>query len=126
MNLLEEILMSNALMVINPYKWEGMWVFDDDKVDLIREPFVFGADKIIDKALALKGIKHPEKGFRLIFSAGPFPEFDLQFEWVRQGDGGNYYKSDEFQMEGWLCPALLKYFDDPPQEIYAKFENKGS
>jgi len=118
--------MSNALMVINPYKWEGMWVFDDDKVDLTREPFVFGADKIIEKALIMKGVKQPEKGFRLIFSAGPFPEFDLKFEWVRQGDGGNYYKSDEFQMEGWLCPALLKYFDDPPQEIYAKFENKAS
>jgi len=126
MNLLEEIKMSNALMVINPYKWEGMWVFDDDKVDLTREPFVFGADKIIEKALIMKGVKQPEKGFRLIFSAGPFPEFDLKFEWVRQGDGGNYYKSDEFQMEGWLCPALLKYFDDPPQEIYAKFENKAS
>ena len=23
-------------------------------------------------------------------------------------------------MVGWLCPALLKYFDEAPQEIYAE------
>ena len=25
-------------------------------------------------------------------------------------------------MEGWLCPALLKYFPNPPREIYVKVE----
>jgi hypothetical protein len=25
-------------------------------------------------------------------------------------------------MEGWLCPALLKYFDAAPMRIFAKFE----
>jgi hypothetical protein len=26
-------------------------------------------------------------------------------------------------MEGWLCPALLKYFDHAPKELYAKAES---
>jgi len=27
-------------------------------------------------------------------------------------------------MEGWLCFALLKYFDEPPKDIYTLFEDK--
>ena len=103
-----------------------MWVFDDERVGLDREPFVAGADTMIDHVLALKGLEHPEKGFRLVFSAGEFPKYDVRFDWVRQGDGGNWCKSQEYQMEGWLCPALLKYFDEAPNHIYARFEKKAS
>ena len=46
--------MANALNVIHPYKWEGLWVFDDQRVGLEKEPFVEGADTIIDEALAVK------------------------------------------------------------------------
>ena len=38
----------NNLNVIVPYKWEGMWVFDDPRVGLDKEPFVSGADKMIE------------------------------------------------------------------------------
>ncbi len=38
----------NSIMVIHPYKYEGMWVFDDQTVGLIQEPFVSGADEIIE------------------------------------------------------------------------------
>ncbi len=114
--------MANALNVIHPYKWEGLWVFDDERVGLDREPFVEGADTIIEKALAMKSISEAEKGFRLLFSAGPFPNYDLKFEWLREGEGGNWYRAEDFEMEGWLCPALLKYFDSPPTEIDARFE----
>ena len=42
----------NSLFVIAPYKWEGMWVFDDPRVGLRREPFVSGADVMMDKLVA--------------------------------------------------------------------------
>jgi hypothetical protein len=32
--------------------------------------------------------------------------------------GGNWYHING--KEGWLCPALLKYFDTAPREIYAQ------
>jgi hypothetical protein len=38
----------NELHVIAPFKHHGMWVFDDPKVGLAQEPFVAGADTIID------------------------------------------------------------------------------
>jgi hypothetical protein len=30
--------------------------------------------------------------------------------------GGNVYRWPERDMERWLCPALLEYFEIPPQE----------
>jgi len=32
----------NSLMVIVPYKYEGLWVFDDAAVGLSKEPFIAG------------------------------------------------------------------------------------
>src|SRR2546421_10443061 len=95
----------NALVVIAPYKYQGAWVFDDPAVGLSREPFIAGIDTMIDKAVA--GIPNAEKGFRAIFSSSPFPGANLKLEWRRPESEGNWYYSDQFKMEGWLCPALL-------------------
>jgi len=110
--------MANQINIIRPFKWEGMWVFDDDRVGLAKEPFVAGADTIIDAAIKHKGIANADDGFLLVFSKDPFPEAELALEWVREEFGGNVYRWGE--MEGWLCPALLKYFDTAPRQIYAQ------
>jgi hypothetical protein len=112
----------NALLAIAPYKYQGTWVFDDPAVGLSREPFIAGIDTMIDKAVA--HIPNAEKGFRAIFSASPFPGANLKLDWRREESGGNWYHSDQFKMEGWLCPALLKYFPTAPREIYVKIEPK--
>jgi len=39
----------NTINIIQPYKYLTMWVFDDEKVDLIQEPFISGADEIIEE-----------------------------------------------------------------------------
>ena len=112
----------NSIIVIAPYKWEGMWVFDDPRVGLYREPFVSGADVMMDKLVA--GLPDAQKGFRLIFSAAPFPGYTAKLEWRRDEYGGNWYYSPQFDMEGWLCPALFKYFPRAPREIFVKAEVK--
>lgn len=38
----------NTLSAICPYKYQGDWVFGDEKVGLVQEPFVSGADAIIE------------------------------------------------------------------------------
>ena len=98
----------NSIRVIHPYKYEGVWVFDDEKVGLMQEPFVSGADDIIDRLVA--NIPNAENGFNLIFSDMPFPGHQAEFKWVREEAGGNWYMLKELDMEGWLCPALYKYF----------------
>jgi hypothetical protein len=112
----------NAIIAIHPYKAEGVWVFDDPKVGLVQEPFVSGADEIIERMVG--GLERPEDGFTLLFSAHPFPGHQATFEWRRSESGGNWYYNAPLDMEGWLCPALFKYFDAPPQRIYAQFKSK--
>ena len=112
----------NSLMVISPYKHHGMWVFDDPAVGLSKEPFIAGIDTMIDKITA--DIPNAERGFRAVFSASPFPGHTTKLEWRREESGGNWYYNDQFKMEGWLCPALFKYFPKAPREIYVRAEEK--
>jgi hypothetical protein len=114
----------NSIGVISPYKYEGMWVFDDPAVGLLREPFVSGMDTMIDRLVA--AILAADCGFRLRFSATPFPGFTLRQEWRREEFGGNWYYCPQLDLEGWLCPALFRYFDAAPPEWYARAEPKTS
>ena len=65
-------------------------------------------------------------GFKIIFSARPFPGYTARFVWTRAEYGGNWYRWPERKMEGWLCPALLKYFESPPKEIFVQASAKSS
>ncbi len=108
----------NQINVIAPYKYEGLWVFDDAKVGLIQEPFVGGADTIID--LLVAEIPNADAGFTMIFSATEFPGSMHRLEWRRPDRSGNVYFSPDLNLEGWLCPALLRYFESPPTEIFVQ------
>ena len=112
----------NAIIVIHPYRHAGTWVFDDSRTGVVREPFVSGVPEMIDKLV--QDIPDAEKGFRLFFSAQPFPDYTLKLVWRREEFGGNWYYSEKYNSEGWLCPALLKYFKEAPKELYAKAEKK--
>ena len=94
------------------------WVFDDAPVGLVQEPFVSGADTWIDRVVA--DIPSAEKGFTVIFSSTPFPGHQYRLDWRRAEAGGNWYYSPDLDMEGWLCPALFRYFSDAPASLYAQ------
>ena len=108
----------NSILVIHPYKWMGQWVFDDPQVDLLREPFVAGADVILDRMV--EGIPNAEAGVTVLFSAQPFPGAQLELVWRREEASGNWYYSETMGLEGWLCPALFKYFDRAPERIFVQ------
>lgn len=109
---------SNAIMTIMPYQFNGQWVFDDLSVGLVREPFVSGIDTMID--LLTHDFEAPSSGFIMLFSGESFLGADVVLEWRRKDGGGNWYWCESFQMEGWLCPALFKYFNDAPGRIYVQ------
>jgi hypothetical protein len=111
---------ANAIMVISPYRDQGTWVFDDPSVGLVKEPFVAGVPEMIDVLVA--DIPDAGDGFRLIFSANPFPGHQKKLRWLRGDSGGNYYALDEPPMEGWICPAMFKYYSKAPDNLYVKAE----
>jgi hypothetical protein len=113
---------SNSILVIQPYKYNGLWVFDDSRTGLVREPFVAGIPGMIDKLV--DNIPDANSGFRLIFSSIPFPGYQEKLIWRRAEGPGDWYYSKSYDMEGWLCPALSKYFRKAPAEIYVKAEPK--
>ncbi len=104
---------SDAVMCIHPYMHDTEWVFDDPAVGLDKEPFVNGADLLIDRLVA--NLPEAWSGFDLCFSDLPFEEWQVKLEWDRHEADGNWYYCETYNDYGWLCPALLKYFPAAPQ-----------
>ena len=112
----------NQILAISPY-WAddlGTWVFDDENAKLDREPFVSGVPEMID--VLVDQIPNAKSGFRLLFSSQPFPEFQEKLKWEKEEYDGNWYSLEGSEMNGWLCPAMFKYFKEAPEEIYVKAE----
>ena len=112
--------MANVLMVIQPYWYQGTWVFDDASVELDKEPFVQGVPEMIDELV--KDIPNARSGFMLLFSSLPFSGYQVELTRVREEYGGYWYKAKDEGAEGWLCPALFRYFDAAPESLYIKAE----
>jgi hypothetical protein len=96
--------MANAILLIRPYWSSGTWVFDDPAAGLVREPFVCGIPQMIDRLVADAGIAEARKGFRLLFSATPFPGHQGTFKRLRAEHNGTWYRDESNGTEGWLCP----------------------
>ena len=110
----------NAIMTLFPYKWFGVWVFDDDNKDLYREAFVSGMSEIIQKVIDKELEENVDEGFILHFSSQPFPGYQAKIDRTREEFGGNWYHWEDEDMDGWLCPALFCYFDEAPDSIYVQ------
>jgi len=76
------------------------------------------------RSVELSGLPAAEAGFTLIFSDKPFPGFQAAFDWRCEEYEGNWHYSADLEMEGWLCPALFKYFEAAPPRLYAQFKAK--
>lgn len=110
----------NSIMIITPYQYGTQWVFDDANVGLVREPFVMGIGEMISTMVS--DFAAPEEGFTLLFSASPFPGHTLTLDRMHEDLDGRWYKSDELEATGWLCPALFEYFDEAPENIYVQIK----
>ena len=108
-------------LTIYPYKFKGSWVFDCVERSLDKEAFVQGADKIVDAIT--KDIKGAEDGFVLEFSNEPMLGTTHSLTFLRSEFGGSWYRLEiddahgEY-IDGWLCPALFKFFPQAPKYIF--------
>jgi len=111
---------SNSIMVIFPYRHQDVWMFDDERVGLVQEPFIEGMPEIID--IFVQDIPKASLGFKLFFSSNPFPGYQAKLVWIKEECSGNWYRWETHNLEGWLCPALFNYFSEAPPSIYCKAE----
>lgn len=105
----------NALMSILAYRHHGGWSFDDEAVGLVAEPFVAGIPEMID---ILADQVSADGCIVLTFASAEFPSASLRLDRIREEFGGNWYRWEDRGMDGWLCPALLKYFPIAPDKIW--------
>ncbi len=110
--------MNNSIFSIQPYRHQGTWVFDDDRVKLVKEPFVCGVPEMIDLALLCK--QWTGSRFNMLFSATEIPEPDLVLTKDEPFAEGNWYIDQKTGMRGWLCPALYCYFTKAPKKLFIK------
>ncbi len=115
--------------VIYPYLLNETWVFDDERTGLKQEAFVLGTTEMISAVIEAKGIPNAEKGFSLTFSDQPFDGADVELRWLKAEEPeagllGNWYSGSVAGelMEGWLCPALLLYFQASPPRLFVRAE----
>ena len=112
------------VLTLYPYLLDGLcWVFDDERTGLKEEAFVLGMTEMISRVVEAKAIPNAARGFEMSFSDRPFAGHDVELEWLRPDPaGGNWYAGTVVgePMEGWLCPALLLYFRDPPPRIFVR------
>jgi hypothetical protein len=116
--------LKEEVLTLYPY-WdedEQAWLFDDESVELFREPFVNGIPEMIDKLVS--NIPDAKKGFKLLFSSKPFFEYQVKLTRDEEEYGGTWYKDLNSNEKGWLCPALFKYFKKAPPHLFVKAKSK--
>lgn len=100
----------NSIHIIRPYKFGSVWVFDDTSKGLHQEPFVGDTNLVID-ILSKNATR-----CTLMFSETPFPTHTAVATYEHGDEFGTWYRMDGKCF--WLCPALFKYFNPAPQQIY--------
>ena len=116
----------NAIHMIHPYKSDGVWMFDDPQKNVSKEPFVSGADEILDF------ISGYEQKCILLFSGDRFPGCTFRLNKTYDEGKGAWYTLSQLALNkdckditnikhGWLCAVVTYYFNgDVPQEIYVQ------
>jgi len=103
---------------IFPRRHRGHWLFDDPRLGIVDEEFVYGMDTILDILCAKK--RKLSRGIHLAFSDEPLPN-SLRLDWRNEDAGGDWYIANEIQITGWCCSTLRKYFPEgAPKELYLK------
>lgn len=116
----------NCVKILIAYRFAGCWVFDDAQFGLKAEPFVGDANTVIDKWLWRKcGNPSLVQRTRLMFSTTPFPDHDDVLFLQSNKDAPEhsaFFRSMQFDILCWLCPAMNHYFAEIPNKIYIKID----
>ena len=96
------------------------WIFDDERLGIVKEPFVEGTSEMIDSL-----IPEEEWGDEHVVTASDYAlkgEYYLTFliDFDKETSWSTYHCLGFGQHK--LCPVLLKYFEEPPQDIYFMIE----
>jgi hypothetical protein len=113
-------------LVIEPY-WDDdqqSWSFDDRGEGILREAFVGAATGMIDRLV--HDLPDAKNGFRLTIAPSPFDGYQAHLVRIEDEIGGCRFASEDPQMTTWFSRALLRYFGEPPLDLYVRVGPRGS
>lgn len=93
----------------------GVWAFTDLSVGLYEEPFVGEINDMIDM------FTDGRDQCIVYISHSPLPNANGHLLRLKEESDG-WYELEGKGISGWLCPAVLKYFQGYPDDIYFKIE----
>lgn len=99
------------------YRHLGTWCYDDPRSNIVAEPFVQGAEKIIDFALAEDGFSPETDLVKLYWNTKGHWTIEKIATEMRDGEQWNKYRLVNSTIEGWLCPQLLTFFHTAPEKL---------
>ena len=104
------------IITIKPYWRNGAWVFDDPVRGRWANPFLDRSPEMVDRVLRQAQLP-PRQSFVLTFADHDWPGVGYRFvlDWVRENSAGHWYRWNGAEA---LYPALVRYFDTPPEQIY--------
>lgn len=107
--------MANQIYCIEPWKAGRVWLFTDEERGLVMEPLVAGIPEIIQHYAG-----EDATNVQILFSSEQFKGAQSHLAKLPDQDpryGGTDYVAEN-GMVGWLCPALLEYFETPPEKLW--------
>ena len=115
-------LLTGSLLLLAP--WAADMVTGISAAFWLRLPWFLYYALFAYALLLVIALPAAENGFRLTFSTSEFPGYTTKLLWRRKQGGGNWYYSPEYDLEGWICPAMFKYFTAPPRVLFVKADPK--
>lgn len=112
---------NNAVKRIELYKRGSTWLFDDEYLNIVGEPFVCGASEAIQYIVDSLQIK--DKEHLVIIFGEKLGDWDAEITLTKDGGDNAWYelKMGDVLMRLWLCPCLCRFFSNPPKTIFIKF-----
>lgn len=89
---------------------------------MAQEPFVSGVPETIDDLA--RDIPDVGVEFSAVVVIPAISELSAYAAWVREEMGGNWCKANDPPTEGWVWPALFRYFARPPTEFFVMAESE--
>ena len=113
---------AHKLIVLEPYKVSGAWVFDFPPKGMVAQPFARGIPEMLELVLRRKDLTDVLR-VRLTFADSPFPDWDGELDLVENEASGPRYclKGIEREPSGRLF-LLNKFFPEPPPKLFPRIE----
>jgi hypothetical protein len=103
---------------IKPYTKGPNWFFDDPGKGLLKEGLTDGVPEML---VWLYERKKTTTGNAVVWFSSEPHACDVTLRYVGPWWHGSLYRCEDGR-ECWLCPALLRYYEEPPATLYVWLE----